>query len=138
MRKTTMTDTTLLLPLLSALLQRKRAHEHIVAQDFTTNSKIVERLIEDQNADGGDDLPEDVVGGLNRASRFSWGNGVNVLYWIGDAPAHGKWAHDISDDSYSHVTFEEEAAGVLSRLKEQNAHARSLLEVKRTVLVVSN
>ena len=40
-------------------------------------------------ADGGEDVCEDIFGGLERVIELKWENSIRVLIHIGDAPAHG-------------------------------------------------
>ncbi|RGB39933.1 kinase-like domain-containing protein [Rhizophagus diaphanus] len=48
-----------------------------------------------------DDLPEDVLGGLNAAiTQMNWQNSTRVLLHIGDFPPHGRRFTSLEDDNY--------------------------------------
>ncbi|CAB4386616.1 unnamed protein product [Rhizophagus irregularis] len=48
-----------------------------------------------------DDLPEDVLGGLNAAiTQLNWQNSTRVLLHIGDYPPHGRRFTSLEDDKY--------------------------------------
>ena len=52
---------------------------------------------------GGNDLPEDVQGGFNKALQLSWGaDSIKQTFHIADAPGHGK---DITGDDSSQKMF---------------------------------
>ncbi|RYH21600.1 hypothetical protein EON65_20400, partial [archaeon] len=58
--------------------------------DFTTDVSVFEQHISRIRALGGDDVAEDVLGGLNVvASKGWWESAMRVLIHIGDAPCHG-------------------------------------------------
>ena len=44
----------------------------------------------DCSPDGGGDVPEDCLGGLNAAANLSWQAPTRFLVLIADAPAHGR------------------------------------------------
>ncbi|ETW05240.1 hypothetical protein H310_04210 [Aphanomyces invadans] len=58
---------------------------------FTSNVGKFQRFVEAIDANGGDDAPEDVLGGLwAAATQLPWEpECTNVLFHIGDAPPHG-------------------------------------------------
>ncbi|CAB5354754.1 unnamed protein product [Rhizophagus irregularis] len=50
---------------------------------------------------GNDDLPEDVLGGLNAAiTQMDWKSDTRVLLHIGDYPPHGRRFTSLEDDKY--------------------------------------
>ncbi|KAF0561985.1 kinase-like protein [Gigaspora margarita] len=59
--------------------------------DFTNSLKKFKTYITNKvMAEGGDDTPEDVLGGLNAAiTEMTWSNATRILIHIGDAPPHG-------------------------------------------------
>jgi len=48
-------------------------------------------------ARGGDDLPEDVCGGLSEALKLNWSAEKRLIILIADAPCHGKMFHQLGD-----------------------------------------
>ncbi|ORY14955.1 hypothetical protein BCR34DRAFT_672355 [Clohesyomyces aquaticus] len=58
--------------------------------DFTPNVDHVRSAIDDLVAEGGDDIPEDVLGGLRQALHTSWKNKTRCIIHIADAPPHGR------------------------------------------------
>ncbi|KAF0484017.1 kinase-like protein [Gigaspora margarita] len=60
--------------------------------NFTSSLEKFKTYITNKvTAKGGDDLPEDVLGGLNAAiTKMSWSNATRILIHIGDAPPHGR------------------------------------------------
>lgn len=79
---------------------RDYGDEHrFISCDFTTASAVV-HYIRNVHADGGDDVAEDVAGGLSQLRNLSWRSGdVNMIVHIADAPPHGRQFHSprISD-----------------------------------------
>ncbi|PRP73861.1 hypothetical protein PROFUN_16631, partial [Planoprotostelium fungivorum] len=57
--------------------------------DFTSNIDDIIRSFCTIETIGGNDVPEDVLGGLNRALSLSWQGDLKFLIFIGDAPCHG-------------------------------------------------
>ena len=54
-------------------------------------------------ATGGGDLPEDVLGGLQKAISLTWPqqSGVRIIFHLGDAPPHGKATYHNHSDTYA-------------------------------------
>ncbi|KAF0426412.1 kinase-like protein [Gigaspora margarita] len=67
-------------------------NEHLQIFDFTNSYEKFKTYITSKvTAKGGDDIPEDVLGGLNAAiTRMTWSNATRILIHIGDAPPHGR------------------------------------------------
>ncbi|KAK7227610.1 hypothetical protein V2G26_015613 [Clonostachys chloroleuca] len=63
---------------------------NIEFQDFTTDVDLVRSFIDKLKATGGDDFPEDVLGGLDKVVNANWKNQTRCVIHIGDAPPHGK------------------------------------------------
>jgi uncharacterized protein YegL len=57
--------------------------------DFTNDKEALLRKIESLKAQGGDDLPENVLGALNTAASLKWSSKARFLIFMGDAPPHG-------------------------------------------------
>ena len=62
--------------------------------DFTGEPTEFESFVGGIDANGGDDAPEDVLGGLEAVLNLGWSNPNKVLIHIGDAPQHGEEFHD--------------------------------------------
>lgn len=76
---------------------------HIEKLDFTTSTTQIHRFLDQLEPVGGQDMPEDVLGGINQAINMSWQQQTRCLVHIGDAPGHGPDLHDYSaelDDFY--------------------------------------
>jgi hypothetical protein len=71
--------------------------EQIISIPFTRDIDDLRRRIQAIRADGGNDVAEDVVGGLMHAVEMMRGRttGVRQVIHIADAPAHGKLFHDV-------------------------------------------
>ncbi|KAI6224338.1 Efk-1 [Aphelenchoides fujianensis] len=56
--------------------------------------------VETQQSPGGNDTPEDVLGGLDKALSLEWSSEDNttVIFHICDQPAHGKQFHNANDN----------------------------------------
>ena len=67
---------------------------HIVSKDFSADAREIRDFIGTQRPTGGGDAPEDCLGGLRAASKLSWGDGTNLMVWLGDAPNHLLRFHD--------------------------------------------
>lgn len=64
-----------------------------------SNLQAVEKKIADQKATGGDDLCEDVQGGLAKALQLNWtkdnkSRPAQILVWVGDYPGHTEFCHN--------------------------------------------
>eukprot|EP00039_Didymoeca_costata_P028557 m.21453 g.21453 ORF g.21453 m.21453 type:complete len:218 (+) comp7151_c0_seq1:645-1298(+) len=58
--------------------------------DLTADIDAVRTKISEQKADGGGDIPEDPIGGLEIASTFKWReNSCKMIVLVTDAPQHG-------------------------------------------------
>ncbi|CAG8487208.1 24614_t:CDS:2, partial [Racocetra persica] len=70
--------------------------------DFTNSLEKFESYISNKVcAQGGGDIPEDVLGGLNAAiTTMTWSNATRILIHIGDAPPHGRRFSNIRGDRY--------------------------------------
>ncbi|CAG8610928.1 1059_t:CDS:2, partial [Dentiscutata heterogama] len=67
-------------------------NERLQIFDFTNSYEKFKTYITTKvTAYGGDDIPEDVLGGLNAAiTRMTWSNTTRILIHIGDSPPHGR------------------------------------------------
>ena len=67
--------------------------ERFVVEDFADATTILQR-IRDVHAEGGDDIAEDVAGGLFHVKQLSWDDAdIKLLFHIADAPPHGIQFH---------------------------------------------
>jgi len=58
-------------------------------------------FLEDVDPKGGDDIPEDVNGGFQKALALAWDEkAAKVMIHIGDAPCHGSDFHKIERDNF--------------------------------------
>ncbi|KAJ7252252.1 hypothetical protein C8J57DRAFT_1351442 [Mycena rebaudengoi] len=73
--------------------------------DFTESTERVRSFLTELTAIGGDDAPEDVLGGLHQALNATWKHQTRCIIHIADAPPHGRTLNDMADtgaaDSYS-------------------------------------
>ena len=86
-----------------------RPQEHEAGQyeilDFTDDMTIVYRDLDNAQADGGDDIAENMAGALNKVGKLSWPEETSPhitkkVMIIADAPPHGRDYHDpyVSDN----------------------------------------
>ena len=70
--------------------------------DFTPSAEQVRQFLDRLDANGGGDLPEDVLGGVHRALNASWKQQTRCIIHIADAPPHGRSLHDLDarEDRY--------------------------------------
>jgi hypothetical protein len=74
--------------------------EHCEVLPFST-PEVFQTYVATVKASGGGDIPEDVLGGLERAARLDWPklSGSRLIFHIGDAPPHGRRFYDGAGDS---------------------------------------
>ena len=77
-----------------------RESERYVIIDFTEDIATVSEMIRTLRADGGDDVAEDVAGGLQKLIGLSWSADVKQVLYVADAPAHGRQYHSIKVSDY--------------------------------------
>jgi len=66
---------------------------------FTNDAKqVVNWVTKNVQAAGGNDIPEDVVGGLREALNLDWKSAKRLIVFIADAPCHGQIYHDCQDN----------------------------------------
>ena len=63
--------------------------------DFTLFHNELLNKIKNIQAEGGDDIPEDVAGAFELALNKNWNNGTNIIFLVTDAPCHGIKYHDL-------------------------------------------
>jgi hypothetical protein len=62
--------------------------------DFTPDADRVRSFLDELRASGGDDTPEDVLGGIRQALSATWKQQTRCIIHIADAPPHGRIWHD--------------------------------------------
>jgi len=70
--------------------------ERFITVPFTTVDDLL-GSIQHVHAEGGDDIAEDVGGGMNMARELNWADAdLRSVFHIADAPAHGREYHNAS------------------------------------------
>lgn len=64
--------------------------------NFTLFYDEILQKIKNVQAEGGDDIPEDVSGAFEMALNKSWNKGTNIIFLVTDAPCHGLKYHDLN------------------------------------------
>ena len=90
--------------------------------EFTDSVPKFKEFLEDIDATGGEDAPEDVLGGLEVVGELNWSSRIKVLFHIADAPHHGPRFHDMGRDADDY--FDKEPRGltaedVIYKIKEK-------------------
>ncbi|KAF3904090.1 hypothetical protein ABW21_db0201986 [Orbilia brochopaga] len=67
--------------------------------DFTPSTDRVRSFLDELYATGGNDTPEDILGGIRQALNASWKHQTRCIVHIADAPPHGRILHDLGDGS---------------------------------------
>jgi hypothetical protein len=67
---------------------------------FCTDVNKIKSHIGTINAEGGNDIPEDICGGLLNAINLEWKSRKRLVILIADAPCHGKMYHNVQSDDY--------------------------------------
>ena len=75
--------------------------QRYVQVPFTSDELAFERAVSGVEAlyCKGNDEPEDLLGGLDKALRMDWQSKSRVLILIADAPCHGQQYHDLQESS---------------------------------------
>ena len=63
--------------------------------DFTLFYDDLKQKIKNIQAEGGDDVPEDVAGAFELALNKEWNKGTDIIFLVTDAPCHGIKYHDL-------------------------------------------
>jgi len=90
--------------------------------DFTDSySQFKSYISKDVPATGGDDGPEDVLGGLSAAvNKMDWCHTTRVLLHVGDAPPHGRRFTERLDNYPKGDPYGLTAESVLEEIKSKN------------------
>ncbi|CAB4441562.1 unnamed protein product [Rhizophagus irregularis] len=96
-------------------------HDRLQSLDFTDQYEQFTTYLQSVLPFGGDDTPEDVLGGLNEAiAKMNWKNGTRVLLHIGDSPPHGKNFTDVEDSYPKGDPYGLTAKNVLKKMQSKN------------------
>ncbi|CAB4487451.1 uncharacterized protein OCT59_008031 [Rhizophagus irregularis] len=96
-------------------------HDRLQSLDFTDQYEQFTTYLQSVLPFGGDDIPEDVLGGLNEAiAKMNWKNGTRVLLHIGDSPPHGKNFTDLADSCPKGDPYGLTAKNVLKKMQSKN------------------
>ena len=93
--------------------------------DFMTDGAKVKSYLSGLRAEGGDDAPEDLYGGLERAlSKLSWSAAhtltTNYIMIITDAPGHCPFLCAKEKDDYPKANTEKQWSDLIEKIKEKN------------------
>lgn len=95
---------------------------HFEVLSFTTSLDEFTRFVGSVSAAGGGDPPEDVLGGLQKASQLVWpaGSASRILLHICDAPPHGRQFHatPLGDDYPDGHPTDPTVKDLLARFKQ--------------------
>jgi hypothetical protein len=69
--------------------------------EFTQDIAALQHFVAGQHASGGGDGPEDICGGLQKASQLRWSSKAKYMFIIADCPCHGQKYHNMTD-SFPH------------------------------------
>jgi len=87
---------------------------------------------------GGGDLPEDVLGGLDDACQLSWQSRARYIVWVGDAPAHGMQGQDMVDRPTTPHPRQLTADSVLSKMVNDDIDFVAVQVVQQHTQVMIN
>ncbi len=65
--------------------------------DFTPNYEKIRDIINKIEPDGGDDIPEDVLGAFELCLQKSWKSNNKIAFLITDSPCHGEQYHNLNN-----------------------------------------
>lgn len=79
-----------------------RDHDRVVTKDFCSMSEVeqVVQFIHSQHPSGGNDAPEDVISGMEAATRLDWQGHIRLVVHVADACAHGYTDRGNADDNF--------------------------------------
>ena len=73
----------------------------MILYPFTDSVQELQYALQELTAEGGSDLPEDVLGALKYAADLDdWQSNIRFCVLIGDAPGHGRDLNDLDDDRF--------------------------------------
>ena len=72
----------------------------ICPREFALGTDKLREFLQKQEAFGGNDAAEDVLGGLFAATKLNWSSKARFLILIADSPGHGVELHGGFEDRY--------------------------------------
>ncbi len=116
--------------------------------NFTTNGTEVKEYLSTLSATGGDDIPEDLYGGLlNATTNLDWGANhpltTNYIMIITDAPGHGPFLCKNENDDHPNANTEKDWIDLIEKIKDKNIDlqfymaGRITLDLDRTTKFIS-
>ena len=72
--------------------------------DFTVNYNKLEKEIKEIEANGGDDIPEDIAGAFDMALKKKWEGDTRIALLITDSPCHGAEFHNLNEEEDKHLS----------------------------------
>jgi len=95
--------------------------DRLIVSDFTDSYAMFKAYVATVSAEGGDDAPEDVLGGLDAAVRqMNWRHGTRILLHIGDCPPHGRRYSSLEDSYPGGDPYGLTAESVLKHMEPEN------------------
>ncbi|CAG8628198.1 5002_t:CDS:1 [Paraglomus brasilianum] len=95
--------------------------DRLIVSDFTDSYAMFKAYVATISAEGGDDAPEDVLGGLDAAVRqMNWRHGTRILLHIGDCPPHGRRYSSLEDSYPGGDPYGLTAESVLKHMELEN------------------
>ena len=79
-------------------IKDKELGDDYIDIDFTVDYDVITRQIDDFEPDGGNDIPEDIVGAFELSLEKNWSGEVKVAFLITDSPCHGKEYHNLDQN----------------------------------------
>ena len=86
---------------------------------FSLNYDNLEEKINKIEADGGDDIPEDIAGAFELALKEDWNGDTKIALLITDSPCHGDKFHDLNSDEDKYKD-DKNIMGLLQKFKNEN------------------
>lgn len=84
------------------LNKEDRGGEYVICPELTRDIELVKNLLSLAEVGGGNDICEDMAGGLYYALQYKWKSRSKFAMLIADAPCHGVQYHGLNDDSDFH------------------------------------
>ena len=78
-------------------LNDKKLGDDYINIDFTPNYEKIRDIINKIEPDGGDDIPEDVLGAFELCLQKSWKSNNKIAFLITDSPCHGEQYHNLNN-----------------------------------------
>ena len=117
-------------------------NKYIIYPDFTNKIENVKDFISKTIVEGGDDICEDMVGGLNKALGYSWKSYSRFAMLIADAPCHGVQYHGMTGiegfDDYPNGDPNYKIDEVVKKFAEKNINLLCLNLNEKTVKLYNN